>query len=46
MSVNVARASEYYHALRERDDRDPVWLDNLMWSAKHLDAAITSLDLS
>lgn len=42
MSVNVARASEHYHALRERDGRDPVWLDNLMWSAKHLDAAITS----
>lgn len=35
MSTHVMRASEHYQALGE-----PVWLDNLMLSAKNLDAAI------
>lgn len=37
MSIHVARASKHYQDL----DR-PVWLDNLMLSAKNLDAAIDS----
>lgn len=41
MATHIARASRHYHALQQ-EGRDPVWLDNLMWSAKELDAAIAS----
>lgn len=41
MSMHVARASRYYHDL-QNEGRDSVWLDNLMWSAKELDAAVNS----
>ena len=41
MATHIARASRHYHALQQ-EGRDPVWLDNLMWSAKELDAAISS----
>ncbi|SOC50401.1 hypothetical protein SAMN05660748_3149 [Blastococcus aggregatus] len=41
MATHIARASRHYHALQQ-EGRDPVWLDNLMWSAKELDAAIQS----
>jgi hypothetical protein len=41
MSTHIARASRYYHELKD-EGRDTAWLDNLMWSAKHLDAAIAS----
>jgi hypothetical protein len=41
LSTHVARASRHYHHLQD-EGRDVAWLDNLMWSAKELDAAITS----
>lgn len=42
MAANVARASQHFHEIRQREGQDPLWLDNLMWSAKNLDAAIAS----
>ncbi len=41
MTTHVTRASLHFREL-QGEGRDTLWLDNLMWSAKHLDAAITS----
>ncbi|KGH45842.1 hypothetical protein IN07_14945 [Modestobacter caceresii] len=41
MATHIARASRHYNALQQ-EGRDVIWLDNLMWSAKELDAAIAS----
>lgn len=42
MMLAVGRASEHYNRIKDSEGEAPVWLDNLMWSAKHLDSALTS----